>query len=66
MGMYFIRCGTSETPPYECEGDLDSAFLEVVKLWAAGEEVVYIDSPVVTLMCDRRETGTKAISGLFK
>ncbi len=66
MGMYIIRSGSNETEPYEREGDLDSAFLEVRKLWAAGESVVYIESPVVTLVCDQRETGTKAIAGLFK
>lgn len=64
MGMYMIRAHNVE--PYECEGDLDAAVLEVRKLWATGADVVYIESPFVMLVCDRRETGTRAISGLFK
>lgn len=65
MGMYEIRSDGTEKP-YECEGDLDSALLEVRKLWAAGHDVVYVESPLVMLICDRRESGTRVIAGLFK
>jgi len=69
MGMVMIR-GDGDTGPgaygYEIDGDIDSAFTEVKKLWAAGHTIVYVETPMVQLICDKRETGLKAITGYYK
>lgn len=65
MGLISIRVDGPDAS-YEIDGDIDSAFTEVKKLWAAGSTIVYIETPMVTLVCDKRESGMKAIAGFYK
>lgn len=66
MGMVLIRSDGEADPTYEVDGDIDMAFTEVRKLWAAGHNIVYIETPMVTLICDKREAGMKSITGFYK
>jgi hypothetical protein len=69
MGMVIIR-GDGDSGPFskgfEIEGDLDTAFTEVRKAWAAGHDIVYVETPVMTFVCDKREPGLKQITGFYK
>lgn len=65
MGMVSIRVDGPDEG-YEIDGDLDTAFTEVRKLWAAGHNIVYIETPMIAFVCDKREPGLRAVVGLFK